>query len=75
MKHDSAYVKINLWHIRHVTDKHPDNIDHRAISEVNKESANKPKQNIEPNKEDDEKFTIIKKNINPGEELMMKASK
>ena len=58
-----------------MTDKHPDNIDHRAISEVNKESANKPKQNIEPNKEDDEKFTIIKKNINQGEELMMKASK
>ena len=50
-------------------DEHPDNIDHKAISEVSKELVNKPKQNIKPSEEDDVAFTIIKENVNSGEEV------
>ena len=50
-------------------DEHPDNIDHRAIHEVNKELVNKPKPNIEADEEDDESFTINKENISQGEEV------
>ena len=38
-------------------------------SRISPESVNIPKQNIEPDKEDDEHFTINKENINPGEEV------
>ena len=50
-------------------DEHPDNIDHKAISEVSKELVNKPKQNIKPSEKDDVAFTIIKENVNSGEEV------
>ena len=50
-------------------DEHPDNIDHKAINEVSTELVNKPKQNIKPGEEDDVAFTIIKENVNSGEEV------
>ena len=57
-------------------DEQPDNIDHKAINEINKELPNKPKQNIEPDEEDYKHFTINEESVNPGEQqLMMKVSK
>ena len=50
-------------------DEHSDNIDHKAINEVSTELVNKPKQNIKPGEEDDVAFTIIKENVNSGEEV------
>ena len=50
-------------------DEHPDNIDHKAINEESTELVNKPKQNIKPGEEDDVAFTIIKENVNSGEEV------
>ena len=69
VKHGGTYVRINPCHIRYVKDKYPDNIDHKAINEVNKELVNKPEQNIEPNEEDDENLTINKETVNPGQKL------
>ena len=69
VKHGGTYIWVNPCHICHVKDEHPDNIDHRAINEVNEELVNNPKQTIEPHKEDDENFSMNKEKVNPGEEV------
>ena len=69
MKHGGTNMRVNPCHICHVKDEHPDNIDQRAINEVNDEVVNNPKQTIELPKEDDENFSMNKENVNPGEEV------
>ena len=59
MKHGRKNVRVSPCHICHMKDEHPDNIDHRAINEVNKELVNKPKQNTEPDEEHDENLKSL----------------
>ena len=69
MKHGGTNIRVNPCHICHVKDENPDNIDHRAINEVNDKLVNNPKQTTEPHKEDNENFSMNKKNLNPEEEV------
>ena len=69
LKHGGTNIRVNPCHICHLKDENPDNIDHRAINEVNDKLVNNPKQTIEPHKEDNENFSMNKENLNPGEEV------